>query len=107
LLARFGNTQHVTIKRFTRTGYDAEQGAFDTTTSTEETVAAVVTKYDIREIDNTKIQRDDRRVIVAGNVALPDKQDRLVIGGVEMEIIDIEPHDPAGTLVAFEIQARA
>lgn len=106
LLARFGKDA-VTIKRLTRTGYDAEEGAFDTITPTEEVVDGVVSEFDQSDVDGTRIRRDDKRVIFAGNVTLPTTQDRLIIGGVEMEIVRVTPHNPAGTLVAFEVQARA
>ena len=103
LIAKAG--QAATLRRPTSTGT-----AFNPTPGApgEYPITVVVEVYAFREIDGTRIQRDDLKVLLAkGSLTVePKTTDRLLIGGVEYAIMDVRPENPGGTLLMWTIQAR-
>lgn len=103
LIAKFG--QAATLRRPTSTGT-----AFNPTPAApvDYPVRLAVEVYGFRDIDGTRIRRDDLKVLLARGALTvePATSDRLLIGGVEYAIVDVRPASPGGTVVMFEIQAR-
>ena len=67
-----------------------------------------VLDYENREIDGTRIQAGDKKVLVSavGLSPEPSTVDRIDIGDEEHAIISVKPLSPAGTPVFYEVQAR-
>jgi hypothetical protein len=68
----------------------------------------VVTDYRNQEIDGTRVQATDRKVLVArkGLAVEPLTSDKLQIGGQPYSIQNVTPLSPGGTVVMWTIQAR-
>lgn len=102
LLERFG--QAATLRQVTGTGGDPWE---PTTTTTDVTVTVAILDYSAEEVDGTVIRKSDRRVyMVADGSTVPAPDDALVIAGKTFQVVSVEPLDPAGTAVYFELQAR-
>lgn len=103
LLAKFG--QAATLRRSTSTGtaFNPTPGA-----PVDYPITVVVEVYAFREIDGTRIRRDDLKVLMAKDALTiePTTSDRLLIGGVEHAILDVRPENPGGVLLMWTIQAR-
>lgn len=103
LVSKFG--QSATLRRPTSSGtaYNPTPGQPD-----DHPVTVVVLDYDRREIDGTRILATDRKVLLAvGNLAIePATSDKAVIGGVEHSIIDIQPLNPGGLVILYQLQVR-
>jgi nucleoside-diphosphate-sugar epimerase len=104
LLARFG--QVGAIERVTPGGGPAHNPGPSTTTSYPATLVAL--DYSDRERDGTLIQTGDRKVLIstAGLSITPTSADRIVIQGSRFEIVNLNPLDPAGTVVMWQVQVR-
>lgn len=107
LLERFGRS--VSLRRTTVSGGDAWNPGGGTATTVNHAATAVVTEYDAREIDGTLIRREDRRVILSteGLSVTPATSDKVVVGATVYAIVNVAPLEPGGTVVLYEIQARA
>lgn len=94
-----------TIRRLTATGpaHDPDLAA------TDYACQLVVLDYEKREIDGTLVRQGDRKVYVSteGLTISPETADQLVIGGEAWAIVSVKPLSPAGTVLFWEIQARA
>lgn len=104
LLTRYGQT--MTLRRITDGAYSA--GA-STQTVVDETVTGAVFEYTAFEKQNSSIQIDDRKIMLAakGMSAAPALTDQLIFGGTTFKIIPpIKPLSPAGVDVIYELQAR-
>jgi hypothetical protein len=103
LLARFGTA--ATIRRTTNTG----EAWNPTQSTTDYACTLVVTNYTVTQINGTLIQANDRRVFVStdGLTITPTPADVLIVGGVTLAVINVMPLKPDGTVVMYEIQARA
>jgi hypothetical protein len=68
----------------------------------------VVGNYRNNEIDGSRVLASDKKVVIAkGSLTIePSLSDKLVIGGVEHAILDVQPISPGGTVLMFEVQAR-
>jgi hypothetical protein len=69
----------------------------------------VVTSYRAEEVDGTLVQRRDRKVLMAADVAVePSTSDALVIDGRVFQIVSVDPLQPApgGVTVMYTVQAR-
>lgn len=106
-LAEFGRA--AMLRKVTEGTYDPETG---TTTGGGVTDAAVtigpLLSYRDREIDGSRIQADDRKVVMAtaGVSSPPDNGDRIVIGGAVMTIVSHKLYEVNGTTVAYVMQVR-
>ncbi|MEY9719766.1 hypothetical protein ABIA22_002256 [Sinorhizobium fredii] len=102
LIARFG--QAGLLVRFTASGpsYDP--------TLTPTPYACTLVDLDVDEelIDGTLILRGDRTVYLstAGLTIVPALSDKIMIGGAEHVIIDVQPLQPGGTVIFWQLQAR-
>ena len=67
-----------------------------------------VLEYENREIDGSRIQTGDKKVLVSavGLSPEPSTADRIDIGGEEHAVVSVKPLSPAGTAVFYEVQAR-
>lgn len=66
----------------------------------------VLTKFKNRDIDGTRIQAKDRKVILAADQAVPKASDRLVAHGVEYQVIAADPVKPADVTLVWHLQVR-
>jgi hypothetical protein len=57
-------------------------------------------------IDGTLIKDGDRRVMIAANGPVPSTSDRLRIAGTDYSIVNVEPYEPQGVVLYFNVQAR-
>lgn len=66
----------------------------------------VVTDYTLRERESSMIGAKDRRVLISteGLTITPTNSDKLRLGGVDYEIVDIWPLEPGDTVVLWEAQ---
>ena len=104
LLARFGQSGYVRRTPQTGTGYNPTDG-----TPVNHTAVFAVIDYSSRDIDGTRVLATDKRVImgVGALTITPATTDLLVeAGGGVYKIVNVSPINPAGTVVAYEIQAR-
>jgi hypothetical protein len=69
-------------------------------------VVANVMMYSRSLIDGTLIKDGDRRVMIAANGPVPSTSDRLRIAGTDYSIVNVEPYEPQGVVLYFEVQAR-
>ena len=73
---------------------------------TETSAWAVAEAYSKNMVDGTLIRAEDRRVMVEAVTPAPTTADRLSIGGVEYEIVRVDPEAPAGVALFFVCQCR-
>ncbi len=102
LIAKFG--QKGSLRRITNSGPD-----YDPVQTSEDFVCSLVNlDQNQSHIADTFIQRGDRMVYLSteGLSITPMLADRLVIGGVEHSIVDIQPLSPGGTIVFWQLQVR-
>jgi hypothetical protein len=107
LLTKFG--QSATLRQTSTTGGVPWDPGSGTTTTTDTTVTLAVTDYTVAEIDGTLIQAGDRRAYISaeGTVAAPALTDTLIVGGINYSVVAVKPLNPGGTVVMWEVQARA
>lgn len=102
LIAKFG--QQGSLRRIVNSGpgYDPIQAGED--------FACMLVDLDHSQahVGDTLIERGDRMVYLstAGLSITPTLADRLLIGGVEHAIVDIQPLSPGGTVVFWQLQVR-
>jgi hypothetical protein len=106
LITKFG--QAVTFRRSTASGT-----AFDPTlTPADYATKGAKVDFSKRQLASGEVlATDERWLIAAGPLALvgiTDMQppDRIVIGGVERQVVKAETIAPAGIVVVFDVQAR-
>jgi hypothetical protein len=70
--------------------------------------AAILKSYSIKEIDGSVIQQGDRKIMAAFNdsTVVPATIHNLDVLGVLYAIQNVNPVDPAGVAILYEIQAR-
>ena len=102
LIAKFG--QKGSLRRITNSGpdYDPVQ------TSEDFTCSLVDLDHSEVHIGDTLIQRGDRIVYLSteGLSITPTLADKMLIGGVEHAIVDIQPLSPGGRVVFWQLQVR-
>ncbi|BAQ18315.1 hypothetical protein [Methyloceanibacter caenitepidi] len=109
LIAKFGQAgaiRRVTGSNDPGTPWDPSD---DTETTTDYDCTLVVLEYGKMEVDGTLILATDRKVLVstAGMTVEPLVSDKLVIGSDVYEIVTVKPLNPGGTVLLWEVQARA
>lgn len=106
LIAEFG--QVVALRRDVASGPASEP----TVTPTDYATTAAILDFSARQIDGENILATDRRALVAAGpltalgitgIAAPDS---LVIGGVPIPIVRVQPLNPAGVVVMYDCQLR-
>lgn len=107
LITKFG--QDVTIQRKVTSPANPWDPSSGTTTSTDYAAKAVVSEFKQGLIDGEAIKYGDKNVIVAakGLDVEPVTTDALIVSGITYTIVSINPVSPAGTVIVYEIQARA
>lgn len=96
-----------TLTRWTKGAYDRAAGSYAAGSSADLAVTVVISDFAKHEIDGTLIRRTDKRVIMSGAEDAPLMNDKLVVAGVEYEVIRIEEIKPGNVVVAYEMQVRA
>lgn len=102
LIAKFG--QKGSLRRISSAGpnYDPVQ--------TNEDFACSLVDLDQSQVHvaDTLVQRGDRIVYLStdGLSITPTLADKVLIGGVEHSIVDIQPLSPGGTVVFWQLQVR-
>ena len=102
LIAKFG--QKGNLRRITNTGPDYDP------VQTSEDFACSFVDLDQSQVHvaDTLIQRGDRMIYLSteGLSITPTLADKVLIGGVEHSIVDIQPLSPGGTVVFWQLQVR-
>ncbi len=81
------------------------QGTVDVKTDTN--VTAVFLDYSLEDQEFNIIQRGDQRVFMRGNLGIDvTDQDHVVDGTNEWAIINVQPLNPGGTTLLYELQLR-
>lgn len=104
LLERFG--QAGTLRRPTSSGtaYNPTAGS-----PTDQAATFVVIEYSRSEVDGTRILATDKRVLLAkGALTLdPTTSDQIVeSGGAVFKIVNVQPLNPGGTVILYDLQVR-
>lgn len=102
LIARFGQSGILRRTINSGTSYDPSG------TSEDHACTFAVEVYRAFEVDGTRIRATDKKVLLSkGSLAIePATSDKLLIGGVEHSIVNVEPLAPGGSAVMFTLQCR-
>jgi hypothetical protein len=103
LLAEFG--QSITIVTTTQGAHDVNTGTTSDSTVTQTNLKAVVSKYKTAEIDGTKIQQGDCKVIVE-SAANPTVNSVVTTASGTFTVIDFDQIAPSGETVIWKLQVR-
>lgn len=97
----------VTIRYVTAGSYNTTTGAITETTS-DTAIKGVVEAISQREV-NDLVQASDKRLIVAAKelATAPETKDRVVIGSVVHQIIQVQTVDQDNTAITYELVLRA
>jgi len=102
LITKFG--QKGSLRRITGAGPDYDP------VQTSEDFACSFVDLDRSQahVANTLIQRGDRMLYLSteGLSITPTSADKVLIGGTEHAIVDIQPLSPGGTVVFWQLQVR-
>lgn len=109
-LGRSGQT--VTWRRAGVTAEDEGAGTVTVGSPTDYSITGVVTLYRDQDIDNTLIQRGDKKLLLdaqdfADAGVTPTDADEVVISGTLHSVVDLQPVSPAGVSVLYKAQVRA
>lgn len=66
----------------------------------------VILAFKAKEIDGERITERDRKVLLASDQQEPQIKDRLRVGGVDYEIVQVAPLRPATTTLMYTLQIR-
>ncbi|NBB81466.1 MAG: hypothetical protein GVY36_18835 [Verrucomicrobia bacterium] len=88
---------------------DSSSGPWDPSspTETESTIKVVETGYSIVRRAETTVQAGDKIFIVSTSGESPEIQDSIKLGGVSYVCVEVEPVNPGGTTVYFDVLCRA
>lgn len=107
LLAKFG--RDITHRRVTEGAYDPDTGTV-TNTTVDTTIKAAdfdfADKTNGNQYTDITIQATDRYALVSPDIAAIDVSDKLIIGGVTWNIINVKQLAPAGTTVLWSCHIR-
>lgn len=85
--------------------YNAETNEYEQVTESYEG-NAIVSSYDLKNIDGTNILAGDARIMAVLNV-LPAMGDKIKVGNDEFTVINVNPFAPDGvTTIYYIIQGR-
>ncbi|MFK0163498.1 hypothetical protein [Rhizobium sp. NPDC090279] len=102
LIAKFGGKG--SLRRISNTGLD-----YDPAQTSEDFACSLVDlDHSQAHVADTLIQRGDRMVYLSteGLSITPALADKVLIGGVEHAIVDIQPLSPGGAVVFWQLQVR-
>lgn len=103
LMASYG--QALTFTREVQGAYDPLAGSTTTTTSTY-TLRCVVMRYRNAEVDGSRIQESDRKVLASVGDTAPAVGDTVAIDGSSARVEAVLVVSPAGIPVMYEMQVR-
>ena len=69
-------------------------------------LTVVVTEYDLRHVDGTQIQAQDRLVLMDAAGVAPLPGDTLTVGATVYNVFRAMPLDPGGVALMYEVQCR-
>lgn len=99
----------VTLTRTTLGTFDPVSGSTSGETTTNFKCHAVLTNYDIKHINDTQIQLGDKKVTLSAKDlgTKPEMTDTISEGGITYSIKNIQPLNPGGIDLIYELQCRA
>ena len=102
LIAKFG--QRGSLRRVVNSGPD-----YDPVQTSEDFLCSLVDLDQSQvHVADTLVQRGDRMVYLSteGLSITPTLSDKVLIGGVEHALVDLQPLSPGGTVVFWQLQVR-
>lgn len=96
--------QAIALRRAVVSSYAPESGS--TVSYNNLGMFGAVFDWPAKEVDGTSILRGDKKILLEASQA-PTTKDRMIIGGVDHEIISSKPLAPGGVAVIYIVQARA
>ena len=105
VVSKFGGD--VTVRIVTGGSYNTTTGAI-TENESDTTVKGVLSDISLKEV-NELIQAGDKRLLVAAAAVTtaPETKDRIVIGSVVHQIIQVNVTEQANTAIVYELILRA
>ena len=103
LLERFGTT--VTLSRTSGQTFNPVTEAATGGTTTTLTTTGVLIPFKDALIDGTRVQSGDRMLVIDNSVA-PAVTDKVLVGSVYWNILDIQTASPAGTALVYFVHVR-
>lgn len=105
-LAEFGRA--AILRRAAPGVVDPVAGTTGTEVVTDYPCNALEDKYSIKDIDGTRIQQGDKKILLSAptTMPLPSLEDSLVLGSEVYSIINVDPLAPDGNALMYTIQAR-
>jgi hypothetical protein len=106
MLADYG--QAGAIRRTTIVGGNAFDPTSGTPTTTDHLAKVLVSKFNRNEVDGTRVQANDLKVLVAPDAAVqPSTSDLLVLADASiLNIVDVQRLAPAGQTVLWTLVCR-
>jgi len=106
LIEKFG--QPVVLVRTVNATTDPVTGdTFNYGQTSNQTTTGILLNYDADDIDGTRIQANDKKLVIDGSVQ-PLKTDLPEIAGVKLgTIVNIETKKPAASVIVHFLQVRA
>lgn len=106
LIKRFGRL--ATLRRISKVpGTPTKRWESATGTAIDSDVTLVFLDYNIKDVDGTNILRGDQRVFLRGNVGVNiSDQDFVIDGTLHWSVKNVQPLNPGGTNLLYELQLR-
>ena len=99
MINKYGRTSY--LVSITKSGLDYDP----IVTETEIEIKLLESRFSVNEIDGTLIKTDDKKLLIAGNVA-PTIEMKIKDSGKKYSIINIIETKPGDKLILSKIQAR-
>ena len=99
-IAQFG--RDAVLKRYDEGTFNPATSVISGETVTSQTIKAVFTDYNERQIDGTIIKRGDRLVLIAGDIAEIKTNDAID----DYKVVNVEIVSPAGVNLIYKAQVR-
>ena len=105
VVSKFGGD--VTVRIVTGGSYNTTTGAV-TESESDSTIKGVLSDVALREV-NELVQAGDKRLLIAASAVntAPETKDRVVIGGVAHQIIQVNITEQDNTAIVYELILRA
>lgn len=106
LIDAFGYS--LTFRRVTGGTYDVATGVVTGGSNSDETVTGLFTSYDVDEVDDTLVQRGDRKLLLKGGVMskTPQTGDIFIGQGDAVRVVSVREIHANDAVVAFICQVR-
>ena len=105
VVSKFGGD--VTVRIVTGGSYNTTTGAI-TESESDTTVKGVLSDVALREV-NELVQAGDKRLVIAASAVTtaPETKDRIVIGSVVHQVIQVNTTEQDNTAIVYELILRA